>query len=578
MAKNKVSWKIGGEAGYGIMESGTIFAKAFSRAGYNVFCYTEYPSLIRGGHNTFHVRAEDEQIHSQIRPIDILVALNQNTIKENASEVTDDGAIIFDPETVDVKPFKNIQLFSVPIKKIVRENKGEPIMRNIVALGASTAILDYDTTMFTEILEKEFAKKGEEIIEENTKLFMEGYNYVKKNYNNVRFKTKMEVLDKKKKQMLITGNSCIALGAIKAGCKFMSAYPMTPATSIMIEMVNREKSHNLIMKQTEDEISAINHAVGASFAGARAMTATSGGGFALMSETLGMIGITETPLVIVLATRGGPSTGIPTWTEQSDLKFALNASHGEFPRIILAPGDMEESFYETINAFNLAYKYHLPVIIITDKYLGGSEITVPFFDQHKIKVRERDYLTDQEAASMGSNYKRFKNTETGVSPRAVPGQKAIFMVTSDEHDETGVFDESIEVRNQQMNKRFRKLEYAKKDIPKPKLYGPKDADISIVSWGSTKGPILEAMKWLEKEGLKVNFLQITYIYPFPEQEFSSYFRNFKKSIVVENNFTGQLAGIIREFTGHKLDTFLKYDGRAFYPEEIYDKAKQLLGK
>jgi len=577
MVKNKVSWKIGGEAGYGIMESGVIFARAFSRAGYNVFCYPEYPSLIRGGHNTFHARVEDEPVYSQVRPVDILVALNQNTIKENAQEVADDGAIVFDPETVDVKPFKNIQLFSVPIKKIVRENNGAPIMRNIVAIGVSVAILNYDTKMFTDILEQEFSKKGKEVVEINTKLFMEGYNYVKQNYKGFEFKTTMSVLDKSKKQMLINGNQAIALGAIKAGCKFMSAYPMTPATGIMITMVNKEKSHNLIMKQTEDEISAINHAVGASFAGVRAMTATSGGGFALMSETLGMVGITETPLVMVVSTRGGPSTGIPTWTEQSDLKFVLNASHGEFPRIVLAPGDMDESFYETINAFNIAYKYHLPVIILSDKYLAGSATTRPFFDQNKIPIPERDYLTDQEVANIG-DYKRFRNTSTGVSPRAIPGQKAVFMATSDEHDENGVFDESIEIRNIQMNKRFRKLEFAKKELPKPVLHGPKDADFTIVSWGSTKGPILEAMKWLKNEGIKTNFLQLTYIYPFPEQEFNEYFKNFKKSVVIENNYTGQLAGVIREFTGHKLETFLKFDGRAFYPEEIYNKVKQSLGK
>jgi len=380
-------------------------------------------------------------------------------------------------------------------------------------------------------------------------------------------------------RLFLSGNEAISAGAIKAGCKFFAAYPMTPASSILSTMASQERNYNIVVKHTEDEIAAINMAIGASYAGVRAMTGTSGGGFALMTEGLGLAATTETPLVIVEAQRPGPATGMATHSGQGDLRFVMHASTDEFPRIIIAPGTVEECYGLTIEAFNIADRYQMPVIILTDKYLGESYKTVNALNNNT-KIDRGQLLTDEEAEKQ-ANYLRYKITLDGVSPRAIPGQKnCTFVASSYEHDEEGYEREEEEIRIAMHTKRFKKFENASKEIAEKgiatKLYGNGVADFSIVSWGSPKGPILEAMKMLEMEGIKVNYLQLIFMSPFPKKVVENTMKKFR-TIVIESNKTSQLSGLIREHTG--LDTdykILKYDGRPFSPEDIYNGVKNII--
>jgi len=570
------SWKIGGEAGYGIMTTGFILGKSFVRAGLFAFDTNEYPSLIRGGHNTYTVRVSSDPIFSHSKSIDILVALTDAAIQKHKKEVRKGGFIIYDEGFVNIdEEIKDVNVLPVPLTQIATEKGGQNIMRNNVALGASFALVDVDPQYLYEMIKDTFkGKKSEEIAQTNINVAKAGYEYVQQKFPNIK---KIEIKSNgKQKRMYITGNEAIAIGAIKAGCKFYSAYPMTPASSILHYLASKEHDFNIIVKQTEDEIAAIHMAIGANFAGARAMTGTSGGGFALMTEALGLAALTETPLVVVLAQRPGPSTGMPTHTEQGDLRFAIHASNGEFPRVVIAPGDVNECFYETFNAFNIAEKYQLPVIIITDKFLAESHATAEPFFLDGLKIDRGQLLTDEKVRQM-QDYKRYESTVTGVSWRALPSQEnGIFKAATDEHDEYGRISEEPADRIMQVDKRFRKLKVLEAEIDGAKFYGDKDAELIIVGWGSTKGTILEAMKILSKKGINVGYLQILYILPFPTNKVKSFLEG-KKKILVENNKTAQLGGIIKENAGINVDyKILKYDGRPFTPEEIASKIEEVL--
>ncbi len=567
--KNGINWKIGGEAGYGIIISGLMFSKTLSRNGFHVFNYAEYPSLIRGGHNTYVVRAGKEKIYTVIERVDILVALNDETIEKDTHNLSENAGIIFDSDTVKISKEISAKLYPVPLLRLAKEAKGDHVMRNTVALGASLALMDYDIQPLLDIIQESFKGKGEEIVNTNQKAAQLGYDYIKENTKN-DFTYKVKKISGKKR-MVLSGNDGLCLGAIRAGCKFLSAYPMTPINSILSFFAAHEQEYNLIVKQPEDEIAGINMAIGASFTGVRAMTCTSGGGLSLMVESLGLASMSETPLVVINGQRPGPATGLPTWTDQSDLRFVLHAAQGEFPRIIIAPGDVEECFTTIMHAFNLAEKYQMLVIILTDKYLAESIWSVDALPgEPKI---ERGIMSDEDVLA-SQNYKRFAHTETGVSPRAVPGQKnGMFMATTDEHNEEGYFDEEADNRIKMMNKRFRKLEVASKEIPEPKLYGPKEADLTIIGWGSTKMPIQETLK----DFPNVNFLHVTYINPFPTKKIKEVLKNSKKTLMVENNKLAQFLGLIKEHTGMETDeALLKFDGRPFYPEEIRAKINEML--
>ncbi|MFH1770650.1 MAG: 2-oxoacid:acceptor oxidoreductase subunit alpha [archaeon] len=576
---NRLSWLIAGEAGYGIMTAGMNFSKAMTLAGLNIHTHVEYPSLIRGGHNSFGVRVEEKEVKCPIEMYNLIAALNRETIDRHKHLLTAGGGIIYDADEITLEKGEirsDVRLYNVPMMKIVNETEGAiKVMRNSILLGASMAVINHDFSFLAESMRGIYVgkKKGNKIVEMNVKIAKKGYDYIKKNYPN-DFEINI-VRRKKKKKMLITGNDAIALGAIKAGCKFLSAYPMTPATSIMNYFIKHEKTAKVVMKQADDEISAINMALGASFAGVRAMTSTSGGGLALMSETISLLGMSEIPLVIVNVQRPGPATGLPTRQGQGDLKFIMNIGHGEFPRIVIAPGDMNECFYETFNAFNLADKYQLPVFIVSDKHLAASYKSIPKFETKHMNIDRGWMLTDEEAKNW-HDYKRFLITDSGISPRAIPGQKSIFRSSSDEHNEYGEIHEKGSNKTMMEDKRFRKLDTAMKDIPLPEVYGSKDADMTLVGWGSTKGAILEAMEYLEKDDIKVNFLHFVYIFPFHAEYVLNFLKNSKQVIGIEENKSGQLAGIIREHTGFKIERkVLKYNGRTFFPSEIYDELKRV---
>ncbi len=449
-------------------------------------------------------------------------------------------------------------------------------MINSVALGASFALIGFDFEMISDVIRDVYRGKAKETIEFNIKAAKLGYDYVKSKEMEKDFRRKLPKVAGKRR-MLLTGNEAVGLGAIKAGCKFYAAYPMTPSSSILHFMASQERNFSLVVKHTEDEIAAINMAIGAGFAGARAMTATSGGGFSLMSEALGLAAMTETPIVVVVCQRPGPSTGLPTRTEQGDLKFVLHASQGDFPRFVIAPGDIEECFYKTIEAFNLGEKYQCPVILILDKYLSESHKTAEEFDVSGIKI-DRGLLLSNEELERIEEFKRYEFTETGISPRTIPSQRrGIFTATGNEHDETGYLSEDKTFRTKMMDKRFRKFEQAEKEIPEPKLFGPKDAEVTIIAWGSTKGPVKEAMRLLGRDGVKANFLQILYISPFPTKTVSKIIEASKRTVIVENNKTAQLASLIKEKTGKEIEhKILKYDGRQFFPTEIYQRVKEVL--
>ena len=571
---NKLNWKIGGEAGYGILSAGELFAAACAHGGLQTFAYLEYPSLIRGGHNTYQVLVREDIVRSHSSHIDLLVALNQATIEKHLGEIVPGGALMYDADDPTLKNYacprsSEVGCFGVPFETIAKQAGGEKVMRNAVAVAASLALCNYPLEKLINLLVRIFGKKGQRMVELNTLAAKAGYEYVRKNYPD--FAYYLVPIEAIEKRMLINGNDAIAMGALKAGLKFFAAYPMTPASSILNFLAPLEREYGLVVKQTEDEIAAMNMVVGASFAGVRAMTATSGGGFSLMTEALGLAGMVEVPAVVVLSQRPGPATGVPTWTEQGDLRFALHAAQGDFPRVVLAPGDPEECYSCTISAFTVAEQLQLPVLILTDKYLAEARQTMPHFSNEPFVAPEVLAKTEQVSADVRFN--RYVDTPSGVSPRSLPGQPGgVYVANGDEHEDTGLADESAEMRNLQMNKRMRKLQSVKNLISNPvTLYGPAQADVTIVSWGSTKGPILEAIAILTLQGKTANFLQVRLLEPFPVKEVDTVLRQAKRRVLIENNFSGQLGGLIREKTGIEIsERLLRYDGRPISPEEIVE--------
>ncbi len=581
MKVNKISLLVGGEAGAGITRSGFLFGKACLRGGLHVFGTNDYQSLIRGGHNFYIARVDAEEIFSQEDTIDLLLALNKETILLHKDELVPGGGIIYDGEQVTLKEDelarRDLKLFSVPLRRIVKELEGEMIMRNTVALGAAVALLDYDLEILKDVIKDSFKAKIAEI---NIKAAQKGYDYAKEKYGD-DFKYRLKKLSTAgKRKLFLSGNEAVGLGALRAGCKFYAAYPMTPATGLLHFMAAQERNYDMVVIQGESEIACINMVAGASFAGVRAMTATSGGGFCLMSEGFGMTGMTETPAVIMVAQRPGPSTGLPTYSTQGDLRFVIHASQGEFPRVVIAPGDVEECFYETMRAFNWAEKYQIPVILLTDKYLVESHGAVGPFDVGRVKI-ERGSLLIGEEYEGEEEYMRHRITEDGISPRATPSMKGVIVRTNaDEHDERGYTTEDPELTTKMVDKRLRKMDALVKElegVETTKFYGPERADVTIVAWGSTKGPIREAVKVLERDGVKANYLQVLYLNPFPTERVSRVLKSVKRVVLVEQNKTSQLNSLIREHTFMDVERrVLKYDGRPFNPEFLAARIKEAM--
>ncbi|MDY0341276.1 MAG: 2-oxoacid:acceptor oxidoreductase subunit alpha [Coriobacteriia bacterium] len=579
--------KIGGAAGLGIKAAGQTLARSFVAAGLEVFDLSEYPSLIRGGHNTYTLRVSQRPISSHVETVDVLIALDRETVDAHLDEVIQGGAVIFDPAVTSTDgwlPSRRVRPVPVPLAKFAKE-AGGPIMANTVALGAALALVHFPLMFLVDSLREQFAHKKPEITEQNVAAASVGYAYVTKLAGD--FWMGVEPLPGQPKRLLLDGNEAIGLGALAAGIGFYAAYPMTPASSILHFMAAHERAAGVVVKHTEDEIAAINMVIGASFTGTRAMCATAGGGFALMVEAFGMAGVSESAVVVGVLTRPGPATGLPTWTEQSDLRYVIHASQGEFPRVVLAPGDHTDAFELTWKAFNLADQLQTPVIILGDSYLSDNRQSVPPFDVDAVTVDRGKLVTSgdvadhPEALGEDGDYLRYKVTADGVSLRVLPGVKgATQLANSYEHDEYGYgqLGENAEVRIAQNEKRMRKLELARTLVPAPATFGvdPAEADVAVVFFGTTKGPVLEAMRWLEPDGVKVAAMQVVTVWPFPADEVRTFLGDAKRSIIVEGNFTGQLRGLVREQCLVDVDDELhRYDGRPFSPEMIYAKLTEV---
>ena len=565
---------VAGAAGQGMQTIGIILGKIFVRGGCEVFASQDNMSRIRGGHNFFQVRVSDRPVGTSSQPVHILIALNGESVRLHREEVVSDGVILFDSEKSEV-PGEDGKYLGIPLERLAEEKGGDTLFSNSVAIGATLAILGWDFGALENYLGEFFSAKAE-MVEGNIKAARAGYEDALT--RSAGYGGPSPLPRESGAKMFLTGHEAVALGALTAGCQFMSAYPMSPSTSIMVYLAGNADEFDLAVEQAEDEIAAINMAIGASYAGVRSMTATSGGGFSLMVEAFGLAGISETPLVIIEAQRPGPATGLPTRTAQADLLFVLHASQDEFPRVIFSPGTAQEAFYQTIKAFEIADKYQVPVVVLTDQFLADSYFTEERFDISRIEIN-RHLLSEREANAL-EKYNRYQITETGISPRAVPGAFGLQVVADGhEHDEEGHITEDASTRKAMMEKRFRKMIGIAGEISPPKLMGNPDADLLLVGWGSTYGAMAEAIEILNGDGIELKGMYFNELWPFPTEEASRVFHEVDRWAVVENNYTAQLARLIRmelqeEPDGH----ILKYTGRPFSPLEIVDAfRKEMMG-
>ncbi|MFF2587025.1 2-oxoacid:acceptor oxidoreductase subunit alpha [Peribacillus butanolivorans] len=577
---NQLSWKVGGQQGEGIESTGEIFCIALNRLGYYLYGYRHFSSRIKGGHTNNKIRVSTTETRAISDDLDILVAFDQETIDVNYKELHEGGIIIADAKFKPVCPEDTkAELYIVPFTEIAAE-LGTSLMKNMVAIGATCAVLGMEISVFNDVVDEIFGRKGEEIVKKNMDAITAGYKAMEVLLGEKLGAMELEKADGQKRLFMI-GNDAIALGAVAGGCRFMAAYPITPASEIMEYLIKKLPQLGGTVIQTEDEIAAATMAIGANYGGVRAITASAGPGLSLKMEAIGLAGITETPIVIVDTQRGGPSTGLPTKQEQSDLMSMIYGTHGEIPKIVMAPSTVEEAFYDTAEAFNLAEEYQCPVIILSDLQLSLGKQTVQPLDYSKVEIR-RGKLVDFEIEEPEnkSYFKRYKVTEDGVSPRVVPGMKnGIHHVTGVEHDETGRPSETAVNRKAQMDKRMRKLNNLANTFHTPvyKNTPHEEADLLILGFNSTRGTIDEAIGRLETDGVKVNHAQIRLIHPFPTDEVLSLVQSAKKVVVIENNATGQLANIIKMNVGHvnKIKSILKYDGNPFLPHEIHTQCKEM---
>ncbi|MBT2649537.1 2-oxoacid:acceptor oxidoreductase subunit alpha [Bacillus sp. ISL-34] len=577
---NQLSWKVGGQQGEGIESTGEIFCIALNRLGYYLYGYRHFSSRIKGGHTNNKIRVSTTETRAISDDLDILVAFDQETIDVNYKELHDGGIIIADAKFKPVCPEDTkAELYIVPFTEIAAE-LGTSLMKNMVAIGATCAVLGMEISVFNDVVDEIFGRKGEEIVKKNMDAITAGYKAMEVLLGEKLGAMELEKADGQKRMFMI-GNDAIALGAVAGGCRFMAAYPITPASEIMEYLIKKLPQFGGTVIQTEDEIAAATMAIGANYGGVRAITASAGPGLSLKMEAIGLAGITETPIVIVDTQRGGPSTGLPTKQEQSDLMAMIYGTHGEIPKIVMAPSTVEEAFYDTAEAFNLAEEYQCPVIVLSDLQLSLGKQTVQPLDYGKVEIR-RGKLVDFEIeeAEDKSYFKRYEVTEDGVSPRVVPGMKnGIHHVTGVEHDETGRPSETALNRKLQMDKRMRKLNNLTNTFQTPvyKNTPHEEADLLILGFNSTRGTIDEAIGRLETDGMKVNHAQIRLIHPFPADEIQSLVQSAKKVVVIENNATGQLANIIKMNVGHvnKIKSILKYDGNPFLPHEIHTQCKEM---
>jgi len=573
MKQRKVfTWKIGGEAGQGQQVAGLVLSRTCLSNGLFSFAYSEYPSRLRGGLVTNQVSISDEPVEAISKKIDFLFALSQPALDYCQKDLNNNALVFYDLNKVKKidKNFKKVKFIPLPLSDLAKENNINAFMFNSLILGVSAVLFDFDIALLK--------KKIKEVLNDsdnNNRAAQVGYEYACQKLKLKPFLKNKSNL-KSPKRIILTGNEAITKGAVFSKCGFYAAYPMTPASSILHILTKQAKDNKMIVSHSEDEIAAINMAIGASWVGKRTMVGTSGGGFALMSEGVNLSAMSETSLVIVNAQRPGPATGMATWTEQGDLQYLAKVGYGDFPRIILAPADPKESFYFTILAFNFADIYQMPVFILLDKYISESYKIISDFNLNNIKIDRGKLLTEKELLKI-KDYKRYAFSKDGVSPRSLPGQKnGLFLANGNEHDEYGFSIDGFngDLRNKQMEKRHAKLKNIFKNLPKPELFGSSSALLTLIGWGSMKGPVLEALKVLNKDNQKVNYIHIP-AFPLNKNSLLALLDKTKKTIVIENNYKGQMADLMQEALGMKFEQrFNKYNGQQFFPEEIIELVKK----
>jgi 2-oxoglutarate ferredoxin oxidoreductase subunit alpha len=559
-----VSIVLCGQAGQGIKTIELILVHVLKKSGYNVFSTKEYMSRIRGGSNSTLISVSEKNIKSMTSKIDILIPLDMKAIDHVSNRISDNTIILADKTLFKDSKY---QIIDIPFIKTAKE-VGNKIYENIVACAAVLALFDNGLDSLNQYITNKFKSKSDSIINDNIEAAKRGYELGKALYDNSIVKINIKRNPKIKDEYFLNGNDAIGFGALMGGCNFISSYPMSPGTGVLTFLSKKSKDLEIVVEQAEDEISAVNMGIGAWYAGSRALVTTSGGGFALMGEGISLSGIIETPIVIHLAQRPGPGTGLPTRTEQGDLEVALYSGHGEFPRIILAPSTIESTVKVTAEAFNLADKFQSPVIILSDQYFLDTFYNVKDIDLDT-KISNHIVKTDKD-------YKRYKLSDTGLSPRGIPGYgDGLVCVDSDEHDEGGRITEDLDVRVAMTDKRLKKLELIEKEIIEPDFIGSKNYETLIIGWGSTFNVIKEALEKIDNN--KIGYLHFTQVYPI-SKKVKPYLEKAKKIIIVENNATGQFAKLLTLSTGIEIhNKILKYNGLHFYLEELVEKINELLG-
>ncbi len=568
---NELTIKVTGEAGQGMQTIGAALCQMFKNTGFHIFANQDYMSRIRGGNNFFQLRISDKPLYTLRQKSDITVVLDKASVALHRPNMTNGGVLVLDRKKFNISE-ENNAFFDVPLYDMATRTGGSEIFINSISCGVIAGITGIEFRSIEQVMETIFAGKGEEVIRKNKEAVRAGYDFVKNNFKKDTFKIKAGTT-KDTGTFVMNGNDAIALGAIRAGCKFYSAYPMSPSTSIMNVIAQYAKKFNIVVEQAEDEIAAINMIIGASFAGVRSMTATAGGGFALMVEGLSLAAMTETPIVVVIAQRPAPATGFPTRTAQADLEFVLHAGHGEFARAVYAPGTIEEAFSVMIKAFNSAEKYQIPVFIMTDQHLAESYRNIETFDLNKVKVQR--YIISKEDSKNIKNYKRYQFTESGISPRAIPSWiEDVIYADSDEHTEEGHITEDAGMGRRMVEKRFyKKFSGLSQEVERPTAYNTNGADVILLGFGSTYGVMKEVSDAVADK--KIGFIHLSQVWPFPAPEMVNLLKDAKKVLTVENNAGGQLARLLRRETGLQVGgSVLKFDGRPFDLDYLIDRVKK----
>jgi len=563
-----INIRLAGAAGQGLLSAGKLLGKACVRAGYHVFGVQDSESRIRAGHNFFQLRISDVPVWAMKKQVDFLVTLDREKMESDIEALKEDGIAIIDNATLKAN-IDDPRIIDVPLRQIAMDTGKKPIYSNSAAVGFVFGVLGLDIELLNALFRERF--KDETIQAGNIDAAADGHTRGKAHAGKLG---SLPTIDNSPSRLFLNGNEAAALGALSANMKFISCYPMSPSTGIITYLANAEATAGIVTEQAEDEIAAVNQAVGASMAGVRAMTSTSGGGMALMSETISLCGISEVPLVIVNCQRGGPGTGLPTRQEQADLLFSTFTGHGDFPRAVLAATNAEDIFYITARAFNIADRYQIPVIVLSDQHIADSFFTV---DQYNLdRIPSETSLVSTKTLSQMTEYKRYAITDSGISPRAYPGQSQHLVLTdSHEHVETGHITDDVEIRKSMVEKRARKTARlsATYDV---EVSGTKDAEVAVVSWGSTGDTLSETVAILKEQGVHLNHVHLTGIWPFPAKQFKAAIEKSKRIISVEGNNTGQLAAIITLSTGIKPEVMPKYDGRPYIVEDLTEAVLEVV--